>query len=84
MTSKAKKAAAKKGVVLVAKDPSLQPGKLKMIGGSASDDWNNTLACQTINTLWVKHSDEEMVDCQFKRPFRKELSGWDRRDSRGF
>jgi len=29
----------KKPVELVAKDPSLQPGKLKQVGGSASDDW---------------------------------------------
>ncbi len=46
MTSRAKKAAAKEVVTLVA-NPSQQPGTLKKIGGSASDDWNNTLANQT-------------------------------------
>jgi hypothetical protein len=64
MTSRAKRSAAKKGVTLTAKDPSLQPGTLKLIGGSASDDWNNTLASQTINTLWIKHSDEQTLDRQ--------------------
>jgi hypothetical protein len=56
----------KKVRTLVAKDPSREAGTLKLIGGSASDDWNNTLANQTINTLWVKHSDEQTVDRQFK------------------
>ena len=36
------------------KDPSQQPAKLKMVGGSASDDWNNVLVNQTIQTLWLK------------------------------
>jgi hypothetical protein len=66
MTSRSQKAAAKKVITLVAKDPSHEPGTLKMIGGSASDDWNNTLANQTINTLWVSHSDEQTLDRQLK------------------
>src|SRR5262245_41679749 len=32
---------------------------LKAIGGSMSDDWNNMLANQTIQTLWLKHSHPE-------------------------
>ena len=40
-------------------DPSTQPGKLKPIGGSVSDDFNNELANQAIQTLWTKHSDSE-------------------------
>jgi hypothetical protein len=48
-----------KPVELQAKDPSLQPGKLKRLGGSLSDDWNNGIANDTVNTLWVKNSDEE-------------------------
>ena len=38
----------------MAKTPAQQDRKLKLIGGSASDDWNNVLANQTLNTLWVK------------------------------
>ena len=35
------------------------PGKLKAIGGSKSDTWNNVIANQTIQALWRKNSDEE-------------------------
>ena len=49
---------------VVARDPAQQPGKLKMIGGSASDDWNNVLATQAIRTVWVQHSDEDALDQQ--------------------
>lgn len=38
-------------------DPSLQPGKLKPIGGSMSDDWNNRIANETIAALWVANAD---------------------------
>jgi hypothetical protein len=65
MTTKKKaRALEKKERVIVAKDPTQQPGKLKLIGGSASDAWNNTLANQTIQTLWVSHSDEETLERQ--------------------
>ena len=37
----------------------LHEGKLKVIGGSKSDDWNNVIANETINTLWLKHSDDK-------------------------
>jgi hypothetical protein len=33
-------------------DPSRLPGKLKLIAGSLSDDWNNFVANQTANSLW--------------------------------
>lgn len=49
----------KKPEVLQAKDPSLQPGTLKRLGGSSSDDWNSRVANDTVNTLWVKNSDEK-------------------------
>jgi hypothetical protein len=45
---------------LVAKDPAQQPGRLKMIGGSGSDDWNQVLATQTIQTLWAKAEGDEL------------------------
>jgi hypothetical protein len=32
---------------------------LKPIGGSKSDNWNNVIANQTIQTLWRKNSNEE-------------------------
>ena len=44
---------------LVAKDPSQQPGTLKLIGGSMSDDWNNRLVNDTIGTLWIFEADRD-------------------------
>jgi hypothetical protein len=49
---------------IVTKDPARQPGKLKMLGGSASDEWNSVLANQTVQTTWLKHSDDETIDRQ--------------------
>jgi hypothetical protein len=49
----------KKPEVLEARDPSHHSGKLKRLGGSSSDDWNNRIANEAINTLWMKNSDEE-------------------------
>jgi hypothetical protein len=66
MTAKGRRVAAGNVRTIVAKDPTQQQGTLRRIGGSASDDWNNTLANQTINTLWVKHSDEQTLDRQLK------------------
>jgi hypothetical protein len=66
MTGKGRKVAAGNVRTIVAKDPTQQQGTLRRIGGSASDDWNNTLANQTINTLWVQHSDEQTLDRQRK------------------
>jgi hypothetical protein len=45
--------------VVEAHDPSSLPGKLKGLGGSKSDVWNNVLANQTIQTLWAKNSNQE-------------------------
>jgi hypothetical protein len=42
-------------------DMSKLRGTLKAIGGSMSDDWNNILANQTVQTLWVKNSDPEEI-----------------------
>ena len=64
MSAKKRAAGEKKARVIVAKDPASEAGRLKMVGGSASDDWNNVLANQTIQTLWMKHSDEETLDRQ--------------------
>ena len=54
-----KTAATKSGPTLTARDPALQEGRLQVIGGSKSDDWNNVIANETINTLWLKHSDDK-------------------------
>jgi hypothetical protein len=64
MPTSARNSTDKKARVVVTKTPAQQEGKLKLIGGSTSDDWNNVLANQTIQTLWVKHSDEETLDQQ--------------------
>jgi hypothetical protein len=45
--------------VVEAHAPSSLPGKLKRLGGSKSDVWNNVLANQTIQTLWAKNSNQE-------------------------
>jgi hypothetical protein len=43
-------------------DVSTFRGRLKAVGGSMSDDWNNTLANQTIRTLWFfENSDADEV-----------------------
>ena len=43
-------------------DLSKSKGKLKLIGGSMSDDWNNILANQTIQTIWFfENTDAEEI-----------------------
>ena len=64
MSSKKPAAGHKKARVIVAKDPAQEAGKLKIIGGSASDDWNNVLANQTLKTVWTAHSDDEVQERQ--------------------
>lgn len=39
-------------------------GQLKAIGGSQSDNWNNSLANQAVNALWMKNSSPEERDKQ--------------------
>ena len=45
-------------------DMSKLRGSLKAIGGSMSDDWNNILANQTVQSLWLKHSDPDEIKRQ--------------------
>ena len=54
--SKAKKA--NEPTTVVANDPDDRKGALKIIGGSKSDHWNNTLANQAVQALWVKNTDK--------------------------
>jgi hypothetical protein len=57
MMTKAKKSV--EPTVVEAHDPSLLPGKLKSIGGSKSDTWNNVIANQAVQTIWGKNSNED-------------------------
>ncbi|WFU37328.1 hypothetical protein QA640_22820 [Bradyrhizobium sp. CB82] len=41
---------------VVLDDPEDRRGRLKQIGGSQSDRWNNTLANQTMSALWIAHA----------------------------
>jgi hypothetical protein len=59
MPNAAKKSA--EPTVVKMHDPARLAGRLKLIGGSMSDDWNNIIANQTVSALWVKHSDAEQV-----------------------
>jgi|SRR5215211_638052 len=42
-------------------DVSKLRGRLKAIGGSTCDDWNNIIANQTVQTAWLKFSDAEDI-----------------------
>lgn len=45
-------------------DPADRAGRLKAIGGSASDAFNNALANSALGTLWLKNADRENRDRQ--------------------
>ena len=63
MTRK-KVAAEPKPTTVVADDPEDRKGRLKNIGGSQSDHWNNLLANQAVQALWLKNSNPEERDRQ--------------------
>lgn len=50
--------------LVLAHDPKDLKGRLKMIGGSQSDHWNNIIANQAIQALWLKNSNAEDQDKQ--------------------
>ena len=50
---------------VVANDPDDLRGTLKNIGGSRSDHWNNILANQAVQALWLKNSSSEERDKQY-------------------
>jgi hypothetical protein len=58
-----KKAAAEPRAIFIG-DPHDRQGKLKDISGSQSDTWNNLLANQAVDALWVKYSDPATKDKQ--------------------
>ncbi len=45
-------------------DPEDMEGRLKQIGGSKSDSWNNVLANQAAQSLWLGHSDKASREIQ--------------------
>jgi hypothetical protein len=55
----------KKGTTVITNDPEDRKGRLKSLGGSQSDNWNSILANQTVQTLWVAHSEQETKDRQY-------------------
>lgn len=58
------KTSTKKPKTVVARASEDQEGRLKHIGGSKSDEWNNTLANQALHALWVNNSSPEEFDKQ--------------------
>jgi hypothetical protein len=60
----AKKPAANPPKTVVADDPDDRKGRLKDLGGSQSDRWNNVLANQAMQALWVKNSSPDERDKQ--------------------
>ena len=52
------------GSTVIADDPDDRQGRLKDICGSQSDHWNNILANQAFQALWLKHSDSDTRDKQ--------------------
>ena len=64
--SKVKKA--NEPTTVVANDPEDRKGALNTNGGSQSDHWNNTLANQAVQALWVKNSDAQAVVGTVERP----------------
>jgi len=53
-----------KATTVVANDPDTLKGVLKQIGGSRSPDWNNILAHQAMQTIWLNRSDKEAREQQ--------------------
>ena len=49
---------------VVVNDPDDRKGALKTIGGSQSDHWNNLLADQVVQALWINNFDTETQDRQ--------------------
>lgn len=64
MSAKKSTPSEEKALKFVGNPEVLEP-KLKQLGGSQSDHWNNILANQTLNTLWLAHSNDEGRDRQY-------------------
>jgi hypothetical protein len=66
MTGKKAGAGSNKPKTIVADHPDDRKGALKRIGGSRSDTWNNILANQTVQTLWLKDFSKEARGRQYR------------------
>ena len=70
-------------------DPADGKGEFRALGGSSNDDFNNTMATQAIQSLWLS-SDEELNERQCQAAVaammgikpRDEIEGWRPRWSR--
>ena len=52
-----------------AHDPAVRKAT-EIFGGSQSDDWNNVLVNQAVQSLWMKNSDNEGINAD-TRPFSR-------------
>jgi hypothetical protein len=59
MSEKTMKSADDEATKIILNDPIDRRGGLKNVGGSESDNWNNTLADQAARTVWLGNSDEK-------------------------
>lgn len=60
---------------LAANNPGDRNGRLKNLGGSQSDHWNDILANQALQSLWVKNSSQEDRDTSNCMPPLPRLPG---------
>jgi hypothetical protein len=65
MTGKKRAQETKPPCRVAANDPGDPNGRLKNVGGSRSDDWNNILAEQVVQALWLKRSNPAAREEQF-------------------
>ena len=63
---KPKQPKAQPPMTIIANDPERLKGERKEIGGSQSDDWNDTLVNQAGNTLWEMPSSKRAFPAVFR------------------
>src|SRR5262245_34053060 len=61
-----KRSPGKQPITIDISDAESRKGTQKALGGSQSDHWNVILANQAANTLWTRHSDDEIRERQYK------------------
>jgi hypothetical protein len=66
MNSKKPASDGEKAKEISVKDPNNLKGTMKHIGGSQSDQWNETLANQALRTLWTAYSNDETQKRQYQ------------------
>ena len=60
----------KKTATVVANNPDALKGVLKQIGGSQSDHWNEVLAIQALQALWLSIPTSRLVSSSTAQPLR--------------